>query len=196
MEIVNDKTTYDEEPATDAGTTSFYKVTAVNIIGEGQNCGEYPAEPGQDPCQVPGVQVLSDPTGDGFGLGVPSAQPPFDIQSVSIAEPYSVGLDKLVFTIKMKDLSVLPPATIWPVQFNAPNGTTYVVQMSTLTGGTPTQKDVLFEYGPDSGTLSTADPLSGFSTHRTITIARTRSGGGNPAIGQQLNAFLMRVNAV
>ncbi len=140
--------------------------------------------------------MLSDPTGDGFGLGVPSAQPPFDIQSVSIAEPYNVGSDKLVFTIKVKDLSVVPGDTTWPVQFNAPNGTTYVVQMDTLVGGTPTQNDALFEYGPDGGTLSPADPLSGFSADGTITIVVPRSGVGNPAIGQQLNAFLMRVEAV
>ena len=195
LATVTDKTTYDDDTATDPGATYFYKVTAVNLIGEGQNCGEYPAVPGQNPCEVPGVQVLSDPTGDGFGSGVPSAQPPYDIQSVSIAEPYSVGPDKLVFTIKMKDLSVLPPATFWPVQFNAPNGTTYVVQMSTLTGGTPTQNDVLFEYGPDGGTLSPADPLSNFTADGTITIVVPRSGVGNPGIGEHLDAFLMRVTA-
>jgi PKD repeat protein len=196
LATVVDKTTYDDATATDPAATYYYKVTAVNAIGEGMSCGEHPAVPGADPCQVPGVQVLSDPTGDGFGLGVPSAQPPFDIQSVSIAEPFNVGADKLVFTIKMKDLSVLPPATTWPVQFNAPNGTTYVVQMSTTTGGTATQNDAIFQYGPDGGTLSAADPLSGFSADGTITIVVPRSGVGNPAIGEKLSAFLMRVEAV
>jgi len=196
LATVVDKTTYDDTTATDSTATYYYKVTAVNAIGEGMSCGEHPAVPGADPCQVPGVQVLSDPTGDGFGSGIPSAQPPYDIQSVSIAEPYNVGTDKLVFTIKMKDLSVLPPATTWPVQFNAPNGTTYVVEMSTTTGGTPTQNDAIFQYGPDGGTLSTADPLSGFSADGTITIVVPRSGVGNPAIGEKLNAFLMRVEAV
>ncbi|HEV8134349.1 MAG TPA: PKD domain-containing protein, partial [Pyrinomonadaceae bacterium] len=196
LATVVDKTTYDDATATDPAATYYYKVTAVNAIGEGMSCGEHPAVPGADPCQVPGVQVLSDPTGDGFGSGVPSAQPPFDIQSVSIAEPFNVGADKLVFTIKMKDLSVLPPATTWPVQFNAPNGTTYVVQMSTTTGGTATQNDAIFQYGPDGGTLSAADPLSGFSADGTITIVVPRSGVGNPAIGEKLSAFLMRVEAV
>jgi PKD repeat protein len=196
LATVTDKLTYDDETATDAAATYFYKVTAVNLIGEGQNCGEYAAVPGADPCEVPGVQVLSDPTGDGFGSGIPSAQPPFDIQSVSISEPYSVGADKLVFTIKVKDLTVVPGGTTWPVQFNAPNGTTYVVQMGTLVGGTPTQNDALFEYGPDGGTLSPADPLSGFSADGTITIVVPRSGVGNPGIGQKLSAFLMRVQAV
>jgi PKD repeat protein len=68
--------------------------------------------------------------------------------------------------------------------------------MSTLTGGTPTQNDVLFEYGPDGGTLSPADPLSNFSADGTITIVVPRSGVGNPGIGEHLNAFLMRVTAV
>lgn len=194
LATVINKTTYDDATATDAATTYYYKVTAVNLIGEGPSCGEYPAVPAPDPCVIPGVQVLSDPTGDGV-VGVPTAQPPYDIQSVSIAEPYSVGLDKLVFTIKMKDLSVVPGASTWPVQFNAPNGHTYVVQMSTLAGGTPTQNDALFEYGEDGGTLSPADPLSGFSSDGTITIVVPRSGVGNAAIGEKLNSFLMRATA-
>jgi len=196
LATVVDKTAYDDTTATDAAATYYYKVTAVNVIGEGLSCGEHPAVPGQDPCQVPGVQVLSDPTGDGFGLGIPSAQPPFDIQSVSIAEPYNVGLDKLVFTIKVKDLTVVPGATTWPVRFNAPNGNTYVVEMNTLVGGTSTQNDALFQYGLDGGTLSSADPLSGFSADGTITIVVPRSGVGNPAIGEKLSAFIMRVEAV
>ncbi|HKR58592.1 MAG TPA: PKD domain-containing protein [Pyrinomonadaceae bacterium] len=196
LATVVDKTTYDDETATDAAATYFYKVTAVNLIGEGQSCSEHSAVPAPDPCEVPGVQVLSDPTGDGFGSGIPSAQPPYDIQSVSVAEPYSVGLDKLVFTIKVKDLSVVPGGSFWPLQFNAPNGTTYVVQMSTLTGGTPTDNDAIFEYGPDGGTLSPADPLSGFSADGTITIVVPRSGVGNAAVGQHLNSFLIRVTAV
>ncbi|HZE69619.1 MAG TPA: PKD domain-containing protein [Pyrinomonadaceae bacterium] len=196
LATVPDKLTYDDPTATDATASYYYKLTAVNALGEGPSCGEQQTLPAPDPCEIPGVQVLSDPTGDGFGLGVPSAQPPYDIQSVSIAEPYNVGTDKLVFTIKMKDLSVLPPGTTWPVQFNAPNGTTYVVQMSTLVGGTATQNDALFEYGEDGGTLLPADPLSGFSADGTITIVVPRSGVGNPAIGQQLNSFLMRVTAV
>ena len=196
LATVTDKLTYDDETATDATSTYFYKVTAVNAIGEGQSCGEYVAAPAPDPCAVPGVQVLSDPTGDGFGLGIPSAQPPYDVQSVSVAEPYAVGADKLVFTIKVKDLTVVPGGSFWPLQFNAPNGTTYVVQMSTLVGGTATQNDALFEYGPDGGTLSPADPLSGLSADGTITIIVPRSGVGNPGIGEKLNAFLIRTTAV
>lgn len=196
LATVTDKLTYDDETATDATATYFYKVTAVNVIGEGQSCGEYVAVPAPDPCSVPGVQVLSDPTGDGFGLGIPSAQPPYDIQSVAVAEPYNVGADKLVFTIKVRDLNVVPGGSFWPLQFNAPNGTTYVVQMSTLVGGTPTQNDALFEYGPDGGTLSPADPLSGFSADGTITIVVPRSGVVNPGIGEKLSAFLIRVTAV
>jgi hypothetical protein len=196
LATVVDKTTYQDATATDPAATYIYKVTAVNLIGESQSCGEHAAEHGQNPCEVPGVQVLSDPTGDGFTDPIPSAQAAVDIQSVSIAEPYNVGLDKLVFTIKVKDLSVLPPATTWPVRFKAPNGSTYVVQMSTLTGGTPTQNDVLFQYGVDGGTLSAADSLSGFSADGTITIVVPRNGVGNAAIGQKLDSFIMRVEVV
>ncbi|HEX8096925.1 MAG TPA: Calx-beta domain-containing protein, partial [Pyrinomonadaceae bacterium] len=184
----------DDYTATEPGAEYVYKVTAINNEGEGVNCGEFTVEPAQDPCTVPGVQVLSDPTGDGFGLGVPSAQPPYDIQSVSVAEPFNIGTDKLVFTIKVRDLTVVPADSRWPVQFNAPNGKTYVVAMiSDATGA------VSFKYGEGTtGTAApanTADPLSGYSDSGLITIVVPRSGVGNPVVGQKINSFLMRATA-
>lgn len=194
LATVAGKTTYDDLTATDGATTYYYKVTAVNAIGEGSNCGEYVALPAPDPCVVPGVPVLSDATGDGVGLGIPTAQAAYDIQGVAIAEPYNAGTDKLVFTIKVKDLTVVPPASFWPVQFDAPNGKTYTVEMSSDVTGA-----VTFDYG--EGTVSggpfanVADPLSGYTADGTITIVVPRSGVGNAAVGQTLKSFLMRATA-
>lgn len=186
------KTTYDDLTA-DATLKYYYEVKAINAIGEGTNCGEFLAEAAPDPCTPPGVQVLADPSNDGV-VGFPTAQPPYDIQAVAISEPWSVGADKLVFTIKMRDLSTLPPDSRWPVQFKSTDTKTYVVAMITDAAG-----QVSFKYG--EGTTSTAspantaDPLSTYSASGLITIVVPRSGVGNPSVGQKITDFLMRATA-
>jgi hypothetical protein len=190
--ITTTKTTYEDITA-DAGFNYFYKVTAVNANGEGPFCGLFPvgaAPPVEDPCLAPGVTVLKDPEGDGsLPIGTPLAST--DILSVSVSEPFAVGDGKLVFTIRMRDLqSPLPPSSRWPVQFQAPNATNYVVAMKTDAAGA-----VSFAYG--AGTTGTdpttpADPLSTYSPAGFITIVVPRSGVGSPAPGQQLTGFLMR----
>lgn len=190
--INTNKTTYEDTTA-DAAVQYFYKVTAVNANGEGPACGDFPvsaAPATEDPCTVPGVTVLTDPEGDGsLPVGTPVGAN--DILSVSVAEPFAVGDGKLVFTIRMRDMqSPLPPSSRWPVQFQAPNATNYVVAMKTDAVGT-----VSFAYG--AGTTGTdpttpADPLSTYSPAGFITIVVPRSGVGSPAVGQQLTGFLMR----
>ncbi|HKQ52471.1 MAG TPA: fibronectin type III domain-containing protein [Pyrinomonadaceae bacterium] len=190
--ITTNKTTYEDTTA-DAGVNYFYKVTAVNANGEGPFCGSHQvsaAPPTEDPCLAPGVTVLRDPEGDGsLPVGTPVGAN--DILSVSVSEPYAVGDGKLVFTIRMRDLqSPLPPSSRWPVQFQAPNSTNYVVAMKTDAAGM-----VSFAYG--EGTTGTdpttpADPLSTYSPEGYITIVVPRSGVGSPAVGQQLTGFLMR----
>ncbi len=190
--ITTTKTTYEDTTA-DEGVNYFYKVTAVNANGEGPFCGSFPvgaAPPTEDPCLVPGVTILRDPEGDGsLPVGTPVGAN--DILSVSVSEPFAVGDGKLVFTIRMRDLNdPLPPSSRWPVQFQAPNSTNYVVAMKTNAAGA-----VSFAYG--AGTTSTdpttpADPLSTYSPEGFITIVVPRSGVGSPAVGQQLTGFLMR----
>ncbi len=193
--ITTTKTTYEDTTA-DVGFNYLYKVTAVNANGEGPFCGLFPvgaAPPTEDPCLAPGITVLKDPEGDGsLPIGTPLGAN--DILSVSVSEPYAVGDGKLVFTIRMRDLqSPLPPSSRWPVQFQAPNTTNYVVAMKTNAAGA-----VSFAYG--AGTTGTdpttpADPLSTYSPEGFITIVVPRSGVGSPAVGQQLTGFLMRQTA-
>ncbi|HEX8709610.1 MAG TPA: PKD domain-containing protein [Pyrinomonadaceae bacterium] len=182
--ITADKTTYDDATATAANTAYFYKVTAINAQGEGLNCGEFPVGSSEDPCSGTGTRILSDPTGDSL-----DTLAGHDVQSLSIAEPYGIGAGKMVFTLKVADLSIVPANSIWPVEFKAPNGSIYVVQMTSTTGAS----DVAFKYGKKGTTLLTADPLSGFSANGTITIVVPTSGIGNPSVGQRLEQFLTRV---
>ena len=55
-----------------------------------------------NPCTLPGVTLLTDPTGDATG-----GNAAHDIQRISLAEP--AGPDKLVFTLKVASLASVPP---------------------------------------------------------------------------------------
>jgi uncharacterized repeat protein (TIGR01451 family) len=168
------------------GQSYSYRVTAVNTIGEGPSCGRVTPEIPPSPCTEPGLFVLQDQTGDAL-----DGQPYHDIQEVSVAEPFALAPDRLVFTIKLASLSTVPPDHIWPVTFKAPGGADYFVKMETNAVGA-----VSFAYG--SGTNVTAagtpaDPASNFNANGTIRIVVPRSGIGNPTVGQNLTDFLMRV---
>jgi PKD repeat protein len=190
-----DRTTYDDSTADDANVQYFYKVTATNAIGEGAHCGEHQigqAPDAGDPCLLPGISILSDQAGD---LIIPTGvttNPAWDVRSLSIAEPFSLAPNKVAFTLKMSDLSTVPANTVWPVEFDAPDGNRYVAQMSTVPPATPTAP--VFQYGLTTApTLTTADAASGFSADGTITIVVPTSGIGNPQPGQNLSGFLTRI---
>ena len=72
--------------------------------------------------------MLTDATGDSL-----DQQPSHDIRSVHIAEPFSAdGSNKLVFTIKMSDMSgPLTPNTQWRVYFTGSDANGYFVDMRT-----------------------------------------------------------------
>src|SRR5207237_209081 len=59
-------TTSFNDNTADPAISFFYKVTAVNALGESTNCGEFPitAPPPINPCIGAGFLVDSDPTGD------------------------------------------------------------------------------------------------------------------------------------
>ena len=78
-------------------------------------------------CSLPGVTVMSDPTGDSTDM-----LPAHDIQSFSIAEPSNLA-GQSVFTIKVADLSLLPPNTEWIVDWRNYFGmTSFFVSMNTF----------------------------------------------------------------
>jgi PKD repeat protein len=201
------KTDYNDTTAL-PGTTYFYKVTALNAAGESGNCGEFPIGEvieGDDPCVTPGVTILEDQAGDiitpiGF-----STNPGWDLRKLSIAEPYGFAPDKLVFTIKVEDLAVLPPSTRWPVQFRLPGDPAALgrwVDMRTdpaqpsgvsFKYGTFVVNTTTGAYGAPNTVVGDADTGSAYDADGTITIVVARNKVGSPAVGGTLNGFLIRV---
>jgi PKD domain len=121
---VGDKETYTDRSANPAVAKYIYRIVAVNAAGEGlpSNPVELSITPRLDftgSCSQPGITVVGDPVGDES-----DGQSSHDITSVSIAEPISDGTtgaaDNIIFTIKVVDLSVVPPDWRWSVRFNVP----------------------------------------------------------------------------
>lgn len=179
------------------------------------------AAPTDPVCNSPGLTVLTDPAGDTTG-GAPS--PAHDVRELSIAQPYFVNdADyKIVFHLKMADLSTVPPNTEWPINFcspafpcvnsgagTAPNLTPYsatnkwfTVRMSTVppaSTGPPifqVLKPTAAGNTAASRTLITADPASGFTAAGLITIVVKASDLGLTPAGagtDELKSFLTRI---
>ncbi len=146
----------------------FYIVKAINSVGTGTSSNEIDLKvavtpPPQTACALPGLTVLTDVTGDEL-----DAVPGHDVQSLSIGQPFALGTNKIVFTLKMADLSTVPPDTEWPITFNV-GAVNYTVQMtnSPVDGATTAP---IFQVGPTGGTLVAADPASNFNADGTITV--------------------------
>src|SRR5207245_1234464 len=96
------KNAYDDNTVT--GPTPYYRVSAVNAVGEGPRSNEVqpanaPPPIVYDPCHTPGTLVASDPAGDQTGAPGNAAA---DLVSLSVAEPYYAdGSTKLAFTMKV-----------------------------------------------------------------------------------------------
>lgn len=173
----------------------YYRVRATNANGDGPLSTRVtptilvpPVV--YSPCRLPGVPIVSDPTGDADGVAG------HDVESVSIAEPYQAdGSHKLFFTLKVGSLDpVATPNTSWKVLFKAPDGITHFVEMNTFD---PT--GIKYRYGhievdPTTGVNNnvndgTADPASGYAADGTITLVIGNDKVGNPAAGQSLIAI-------
>ncbi|MEY2547384.1 MAG: hypothetical protein QOG48_2501 [Verrucomicrobiota bacterium] len=127
----------------------FYRVTAVNTVGEGTFCREVNvngAQPLESTCVYPYLTVQTDPSGDQTGGGIVNGQE--DIQRIAIGEPFTTCADKsLTFILKVQTLSpALPPGANWTISFQTKDTTntlrTLFVQLDTQTVGTGS-----FNYG-------------------------------------------------
>ena len=186
----------------DPATTYFYRVTAVNIAGEGPFCGEVSVVGivPETPCIAPGLTLLTDGTGDATG-----GNPAHDIQKVSLAEPFDAAAptaSKLVFTIKVASLASIPPNTRWPLQFKSADGNGYWVDMESDSAapsgasfkyGTFTINASTGAYGAPTTVVGDADAGSNYNADGTITIVIANNKIGNPSAGQNLTGFLLRV---
>jgi len=165
------------DAAANSSTQYFYRVSAVNAVGEGPFCGEVSVVAGavQSACVLPGITVITDPTGDQTGA---PANSELDIQSLSLAEPWLNSCsNQLVFTLKVADLNVVPPQARWTIFFSRANGTEYFVAMESNGTGNPTGVDFIYGHTtPGTGgvrqltTDGAADAGSGFTADGTITI--------------------------
>ena len=180
-------TSYSDTQLT-AGQTYTYKVSAVNANGEGAASNEVtptPPPPPADPCVEPGVQVISDGTGDAL-----DQNPAHDVQWVSVAEPQSIGAGNIEFIVKVSSLQSVPANTTWPVIFKSADGADHFVRMKTDPLGA-----VSFGYGngttvSDSATAALAS--SKYTADGVIRIVVPRSAVG-AAVGSSLTDFLIRV---
>jgi hypothetical protein len=184
---------------TGGGGNFYYRVTASNVNGEGASSARVSATLSESPCAGLGVTVLTDPAGDSLDtLGS------HDIRSLHIAEPFSAdGSQKLVFTLKMADLSdPQTPLTTWRVYFTGADGNGYFVDMRTDVLGT-----VSFRYGTyihnadnSQGTATTVGNLDAGSKYDTqtdtITLVVSNNKIGNPQAGGRLSRMFVRVPVV
>ena len=140
----------------------------------------------QSPCTLPGVLVITDPSGD--QTSVPAVDTtPLDIQAIYFAE-LGQNADKITYTMKVNNLNSIPPNGSWIVRFTSVDGNTYFVSMDSDQTST-----VSYNYGTYSSTTGystagTADSGS-HSADGTITITNSNSKMGSPKPGGTLTAI-------
>jgi hypothetical protein len=169
---------------------NYYRVTAVNGIGEGPYCHEFHPVTVKlpDPCKLPGVLVTSDFNPDGSdkdsGQNTP-IDPSVNARQLYIGEPFfGNGVNKLVFTLKVAPSpgATSAPANsqwfiIWNRKATAADGSDriYVAMRSDATGA------VTFEYGDFGPPLDPTNPAPNANTPTKVGDAD--SGTFDPAEG-------------
>ncbi|HET6851656.1 MAG TPA: hypothetical protein VFH46_04995 [Pyrinomonadaceae bacterium] len=184
----------------DAGAANYYyRVTASNANGEGASSTRVFPTTIESPCAGSGVTIMSDPAGDSL-----DQVPGHDIRSLQIAEPFSAdGSQKLVFTLKMADLSnPLTPNTQWRVFFTGADGKGYFVDMRTDVLGAASFTYGTYVHNADNtqGTATVVGNLDAGSKYDTqtdtITLVVSNSKVGNPQAGGRLSRMFVRVPVV
>ncbi len=108
-------TQYDDTTAA-ANTIYYYKVSATNSLGTSCGNNEVVSKPvGDSRCQ--GILTALDPPGD---QKVAPANADLDILEVRLADYIEGGVQKIVFKMKLADLSTLLPNRQWRVLWNYP----------------------------------------------------------------------------
>lgn len=150
-------------------------------------------DPSAARCTLPGFKVAEDETGDSAsGLGA------HDLQSLWIAEPGNLT-NKLVFTIKVADLTIVPPNSEWRVDFQGYYfSDSYWVSMNT----TDPVRGAVFYYGHydySSGTRKSfvdgeAD-AGEYLADGTIRIIVAPDKFGNLGAGRRIYGVFARIHA-
>jgi hypothetical protein len=121
----------------DKNQNNYYRVTAVNGIGEGPFCHDVlpvVLPPAENVCLDPGLTLLTDAAGDAsVALGFVNGAPPgSDLLRLQMVQPFaSDGIVKIVFLIQTDPgQSPQPPASAWYVSMKSPDGQVHGVHMA------------------------------------------------------------------
>jgi hypothetical protein len=174
-------------------------VAASNANGEGASSARVFPTSSESPCAGSGVAIMTDPAGDSL-----DQIPGHDIRSLHVGEPFSAdGSQKLVFTLKMTDLSdPLTPNSKWTVFFTGTDGIGYFVEMGTSLLGAVSFKYGTYVHNADNtqGTTTTIGNLDAGSKYDTqtdtITLVVSNSKIGNPQAGGRLSRMFVRVPVI
>ncbi|MFN2508244.1 MAG: hypothetical protein ABR589_05675 [Chthoniobacterales bacterium] len=199
---------YDDLTATNPNVTYFYTVTASNAQGSSCSDNEVIARYVGDSHSAAGYTLYEDPTGDQTGA---PAEPDLDIEKLSISEPSTgPGGGKLVFKLKVADLSTVPNNRMWRIIWDSPNAVDFTQDPPENVGKfylgmtKDAEGEVTFEYGtvdtavvglvlgvPTTKPVGPPDSAS-FTPDGLITIIISKSKIGNPRVGDLLGNFAVR----
>lgn len=174
------------DPAAPDTSNWFYKIMAVNRIGESSYCHELNVnglQPSENACQSPFLTV--DGAGAAGDLPTDPTSGELTIEKVSMGEPFINCSDKsITFVMKVKTLSPAPPPNSeWQILFDVPatitsDGQAHTLFVEAQTQNTPT---VSFDYGyrdtsptgggQDTAQCGTALPVIGGSCPVTGTAS-------------------------
>lgn len=186
---VGGKTTYNDRTANPGVATYTYKIAAVNSLGTGSfsnivSLTVGPRAESTGSCTLPGNTIITDPVGDET-----DTVPQHDITSISMAEPLdnpaTGSASKIIFTIKVANLTTVPPSWRWSVRFSVPGygppvapivgaQEDWFVSMISSDNAAPT-----FTYGTTGvfqgaarffTTVGNLDPASNYKADGTITL--------------------------
>jgi uncharacterized repeat protein (TIGR01451 family) len=188
------------DAAADPSVTYFYRVTAVNAVGEGPFCGEITPVviTAASPCTLPGILVSEDVSDTGQNR---PPDPRVDIKAVYVAEPwFGAGVNRLVLTLKVgkSTLGGAPPSSQWYILWGRPNPDAQF-DRNYVAMKTDALSNITFEYGkisPPSVNLPTkfgaADGGSYDADTGTITITISDDKVDNVAAGSTLSSIHAR----
>jgi hypothetical protein len=195
--VGGNQTRYNDTTATNTAVTYYYKVTATNAVGT--SCGDNEVSARYVGNSDTGFTLAADPSGDQKAA---PGNADLDVQSLTVAEPGTgANAGKLVFKLKVADLSISPPNRMWRVVWNSPASPfgQYYLGMTKDANGA-----VSFEYGtvesvtvglvlgvPTTHKVGTPDAAS-FTPGGLITFVMSKDKVGNPRKGDLLGAFSAR----
>ena len=147
-------------------------------------------------CTIPGISLTTDASGDtGTGsVGTVPGTPAQDITEILVAEPnQGGGINRLAFTMKVADLTTLPPGGVWRVFFNVGATGYFVGAVNDAVSG------VAYTYGTTGTTTTTvgnADSGSMSVANGTITVVVSNNKVGSPGVGSILTAIYGRTQTL